>query len=273
MSLQGEQHYLPVGGATPGVIGLRLEEFMAQHTHRIQKETSTTRLSRARAFVIAVTVVTVIAIAPVSAQRILIRVWDLQPHSANTEEAIDQISAWLEEGYLPVGLEYEPGRPVMVLYTQNLNVPISEVTLYTVENLENLGVEMATILRDGLVPMGMARHDEGLTLLLVRTPIPIRNWGLVTVPFNLVDIEREIDRREEQGYAAWAVSDYEDEAWLLFLQESEGAPPRSASVQSYLFNSDNYIPGIDSATSQLLAPWGITANPENLYVMYTSTEE
>gem|GEM_PF-3882553 len=213
------------------------------------------------------------AIAPVSAQRILIRVWDLQLHSNNTEEAIDQISAWLEEGFLPVGLEYEPGRPVMVAYTQNLNVPISEVTLVTLENLDNLGVEMATILQNGLVPMGMARHDEGLTLLLVRTPIPIRNWGLVTVPFNLVDIEQEIDRREAQGYAAWAISDYEDEAWILFLQESESAPSRTASIQSYLFDADNYVPGIDSATARLLTPWGITTNPENLYMLYTSTEE
>lgn len=243
---------------------------MNQDTIRTHRRFLTRRSSVTAIFL---AVIAVVAAAPLPAQRIMIRVWDLQPHSANTEEAIEQISAWVEEGFLPVGLEYEPGRPVMVAYTQNLNAPISEVSLYTVNNLDNLGTEMATILQNGLVPMGMARHEEGLTFLLVRTAIPIRNWGLVTVPFNLVDIEREIDRRESEGYAAWAISDYEEEAWILFLRESEGAPVRTASIQSYLFDADNYVPGIDSATSRLLTPWGIAANPENLYMLYTSTEE
>lgn len=214
-----------------------------------------------------------VALSPVAAQRILIRVWDLQVHSNDTDEAIDEISAWVEEGYLPVGLAYEPGRPVMVAYTQNINARISEVSLYTVEDLDRLGEEMSSILQSGLVPMGIARHDEGITFLLVRTAIPIRNWGLVTVPFNLVSIESEIDRREAQGYSAWGLSNYEDEAWILFLQETEGAPRRTATVQSYLLDADNYVPGIDSATSRFLMPWGITTTPENLYMMYTSTED
>lgn len=215
----------------------------------------------------------VLPVASLTADRVLIRVWDLQLHSSDIGVAIEEISEWVQEGYLPVGLEWAPGRPILVAYTQNINAPITEVSLYTIGDMEQLGPEMSRILREGLVPMGMARHEDGLTLLLVRTTIPIRNWGLVTVPFNLVAIESEIDRREAQGYSAWALSDYEAEAWLLFLQEAPNAPRRIATVQSYLFDADSYISGIDSATSNRLIPWGITSTPEELYVQYTRTEE
>ena len=132
---------------------------------------------------------------------------------------------------------------------------------------------MTALLEAGYVPMGIARHADGVTLLLVRTEIPVLDWGLVTTPFNLQSISIEIQRRENQGFSAWAISNHGDQAWLLFLREAEAAPDRRISVQSYVFDADNYIPGIDSATSNLLFPWGITTTEEEFLVLYTQTED
>lgn len=225
----------------------------------------------ARLTAIAIVVLVTFAGTSGAQDRVLIRVWDLQPHGTEISEALDQISQWVEAGYLPVGLEYEPGRPITVAYTQNINAAISEVSLVTIESLDRLETQMQSLLASGNVPMGMARHSDGLTFLTVRTPIPVRNWGLITVPLNVQTIEQTIRAQEERGFSAWALSDYEGEAWILFMQESAGAPPRRATVQSYLFDADNYIPGIDGATSNRLMPWGFTITGEEIYVQYTRT--
>ncbi len=206
-------------------------------------------------------------------QTVAIRVWELQVHSQDIEEATVEISQWVEAGYLPVGLEHAPGRPVMVMYTQNINTPISEVSLHTITDMNGLGGEMNALLEAGYVPMGMASHADGVTLLLVRTEIPVLDWGLATTRFNLQSISMEIRRRAIQGFSAWAISNHGDQAWLLFLREADAAPDRQLSVQSYVFNPDNYVPGIDSATSNLLFPWGITTTEEEFLVLYTQTQD
>ena len=225
-----------------------------------------------RAIIIAVALI-LGCTAALSSQTVAIRVWELQVHSRDIEEATTQISQWIEAGYLPVGLEYAPGRPIMVMYTQNINASISEVSLHTIIDMGRLEGEMSALLEARYVPMGIASHAEGVTLLLVRTEIPVLDWGLATTPFNLQSISMEIRQRAIQGFSAWAISNHAGQAWLLFLREAEAAPDRHVSVQSYGFDPDNYIPGIDSATSNRLSPWGITTTEEEILVLYTQTED
>ena len=226
------------------------------------------------ACLVALATIALTAAAPVNIaaqDRVLIRVWDLQPHGATIPEALDAIKQRVENGFLPVGLEYEPGRPITVVYTQNISAPISEVAIVTIEHLDELEPRMAELLRSGNTPMGMARHDGGLTFLTVRSAIPIQNWGLLTVPLNLQAIARAIRRQEERGFSAWALSDYQNQAWILFMRESDAAPQRRATVQSYLLDADSYIPGIDGAVSNRLIPWGVTITEGEIFVQYTRT--
>lgn len=216
-------------------------------------------------------VLTACALSVAAQDRVLIRVWDLQPHGTEIPEALEAIAERVDGGFLPVGLEYEPGRPITVVYTQNINAPISEVSIVTIEDLAELEERMNELLRSGNTPMGMARHDGGLTLLTVRSTIPMQSWGLLTVPLNVQSIERAIRSQEARGFSAWALSDYQGDAWILFMRESDEAPERSAVVQSYLLDADNYIPGIDSAVSNRLIPWGLTINEGEIFVQYTRT--
>ena len=226
------------------------------------------------AWLVALVAIALAAVAAVdidAQDRVLIRVWDLQPHGATIPEALEAIKQRVERGFLPVGLEYEPGKPITVVYTQNISAPISEIAIVTIEHLDELESRMAELLRSGATPMGMARHDGGLTLLTVRSAIPIQNWGLLTVPLNLQSIAQVIRDQEERGFSAWALSDYRDQAWILFMRESDAAPRRYATVQSYLLDADNYIPGIDGAVSNRLIPWGFTITEGEIFVQYTRT--
>ena len=226
------------------------------------------------AWLVALVTIALAAVAAVdigAQDRVLIRVWDLQPHGATIPEALEAIKQRVEHGFLPVGLEYEPGKPITVVYTQNISAPISEIAIVTIEHLDELESRMAELLQSGATPMGMARHDGGLTLLTVRSAIPIQNWGLLTVPLNLQSIAQVIRDQEERGFSAWALSDYRDQAWILFMRESDAAPRRYATVQSYLLDADNYIPGIDAAVSNRLIPWGFTITEGEIFVQYTRT--
>lgn len=200
-------------------------------------------------------------------------VWDLALHHTDLNVAVQQIAERIGLGYLPVGLHAEPGRPTLVLYAINLGVQIDSLALHRFEDQQTVQADIAGLLSEGWLPMGISNPGGILTALLIKTTIPIDGWGMAFAQFNLTDMRQEIQRRESQGYSLWALDVADDVAWLFFIDEGPEAPPRRALLQSYRFQRDVYVPAVASMIAEGWYPWGFAVVGDELLIAFSQNVE
>ena len=206
-------------------------------------------------------------------ESVSVPIWDILVQSNDDAEFLDQVRERLESGMLPVGLHLEAGLPPFVLYGINLGADVESVALHRFEDPDTTPQDLTAFIADGWLPMAISTPGGDLIALMVRSNIEVRDWGMAFVPFDQQSIQAEINRRSDEGFSLWAISNWEDQAWLLFIQEGPDAPARSFDVQQFAFEQEAYISGLDSATSAGWYPWGVTTAGETITVLFTQTEE
>lgn len=204
---------------------------------------------------------------------VVLPIWDLVLHAPERDLALEGMAAAVELGYLPVGIHTEPDRPHMVLYAFNPGIPVTEVALQAFTSPEETPAQLARLIDDGWLPMGITVPGGNLTALMIRTPIPFDDWGMVFTDVSLAEIGRETQARYEQGYTLWAMGNDGDRMWLFFVDEAEGAPVRETRFMVFPFVENLYTPEIDRLTQQGWFPWAMTLADGQLIMVFTREEE
>ena len=199
--------------------------------------------------------------------------WTIEAHDPDPGVAQEQIAEMIEKGMLPVGVEHRPGRPTIVLYSLNLGNPVREVTLYTFEDLSQVNSGVREFIDRGFAPVGVSRHDQGLTMLFLRGGQEVGRWGIVESPLNLTEIESSFADLAADGFSSWGMTVWNDTMLVLALDEPAREAERASTVQLYNFDPTSYTPGISAAMKEGLYPWGIAVNGPELYVQYTREPE
>ena len=219
-------------------------------------------------------------IAPMSAvaqQPVGLALWTLANHSSDLEVAINQIATVVtKDTMMPVGLHVDRNDRILALYALNSSeVPISEIRIHEFRDFSQLNRDMEAFVQAGWVPMDISHDSEGLYCLFLKIPLEIEEWRIASVRFNIVDIERTIDRFEADGFSAWGLSLYDDDVWLLFLRERNTQFPRRANLGIYRFFTENYTAGINQSIAADRYPWGLARHGAEILVEYTHqlTEE
>lgn len=195
--------------------------------------------------------------------------WTIEAHDPDPNVAQEQIVDLIERGMLPVGLEHRPGKPHVVMYGINLGNTVTEVALYTFEDLSLVNQGVGEFLDRGFIPVGLSRHDGGMTFLFVKGAQEVGRWGIVNAALNLSSVESSLSSLSEDGFSPWGLTASDDSMLLLAMEEPGRSSPRETSVQLYNFDPESYTPGISSAMKQGLYPWGIAVRGTELYVQYT----
>jgi hypothetical protein len=212
-------------------------------------------------------------IPPFTEDDVILPIWDLVLHDSDRGPALEGIAAAVEMGYLPVGLHVESGRPHMVLYAFNPGIPVTEVALQAFEDPDRTPEQLAQFISSGWLPMALAVPDGNLTALMIRTPIPFDDWGVVFTEINLAEMGREVEERYEQGYTLWALGNDGDRMWLFFVDEAEGAPNRETRFMVFPFVEALYTPEIDRLTQQGWFPWAVTLAEDQMIMVFTREDE
>jgi hypothetical protein len=199
--------------------------------------------------------------------------WTIEAHDPDPAIAQEQIADMIEEGMLPVGIERRPGRPTIVLYSLNLGNPVREVALYTFEDLSRVNSDVRALIDQGFAPVGVSRHEQGLTMLFLRGGQDVGQWGIVEAPLNLTEIESTFADLAADGFAPWGMTVWNESMLVLALEEPARESERSATIQLYNFDPTSYTPGVSAAMKEGLYPWGIAVNGPELYVQYTREAE
>lgn len=198
--------------------------------------------------------------------------WTIEAHDTDPEVAQQQIADLVERGMLPVGLEYRPGRPTVVLYGLNLGNPIQEIALYTFEDLSQVNAGVREFIDRGFAPIDLSRHSGGLTFLFTKGGQQVGRWGIVSSNLNSVDIEGSFESLSADGFSPWGITIWQDEMLILAIEEPGRERARRSSVRLYNFDPRSYTAAVSSAIKEGLFPWGIAVQGAELYVQFTRDE-
>jgi hypothetical protein len=197
--------------------------------------------------------------------------WQLVVYDVRQMEAAEEeVSGYIEEGYIPVGFEVEPGKSLSILLVRSGGVPIDGWVMTDYENWDELEARVSGTIQHGFVPMDISRAGEGIAILWVKTPMAITSWRLHREASSAANQESVIRRFGDQGFSLWGVSETDNEFWFLFLkladQKQEGA---IAFMENDL---TVFRDALESSREEGWLPNGLALNDESFYVSFIRPE-
>ena len=194
--------------------------------------------------------------------------WAFAEHSFTDENLRVEISQFLQNGYVPVGMESEPDGTLRVLYALNTWFDFSNWAIQEFTNLDNLNAEMTTVLQEGWLPMAMSATDDGLQVLFIETDVQLDAWQIATGPLSVDSALATLESWRNDGYTPWALTlTPDDEVWYLFLQ-TDAVPNRAALFNGFENSQAAITQGINSDIEEAWYPWGLMRGDRTTYVQY-----
>ena len=194
--------------------------------------------------------------------------WAFAEHSFTDESLRQEISQFLQSGYVPVGMESEPDGTLRVLYALNTWFEFSNWAIQEFTNLDNLNAEMTTVLQEGWLPMAMSATDDGLQVLFIETDVELDAWQIATGPLSVDSALATLESWRNDGYTPWALTlTPDDEVWYLFLQ-TDAVPNRAVLFNGFENSQAAITDGINSDIEEAWYPWGLMRGDETTFVQY-----
>ena len=194
--------------------------------------------------------------------------WAFAEHSFTDESLRQEISQFLQSGYVPVGMESEPDGTLRVLYALNTWFEFSNWAIQEFTNLDNLNAEMTTVLQEGWLPMAMSATDDGLQVLFIETDVQLDAWQIATGPLSVDSALATLESWRNDGYTPWALTlTPDDEVWYLFL-ETDAVPNRAVLFNGFENSQAAITDGINSDIEEAWYPWGLMRGDEPTFVQY-----
>jgi len=178
----------------------------------------------------------------------------------------EQINEEVANGYMPVGVELEPGESLSVLLVQSGETEVDSWVISDHADWNALEDEITQGLTAGLVPMDISRVEDALVILWVRASIPVTGWRLHTAANTISDRARATNQFQSEGFTLWGISVYEDLAWFLFLKQPESQ--RAGTTSVYRKATGAITDGIVRSSEDGWLPIGLAATLDDYYVAY-----
>lgn len=193
--------------------------------------------------------------------------WAFAEHSFTNEQLRTEISQFLQNGYVPVGMESEPDGTLRVLYALNTWFDISNWAIQELSR-DNLNAEMTAVLQEGWLPMAMSATDDGLQVLFIETDVELDAWQIAVGPLSVDSALATLESWRNRGYTPWALTlSPDDEVWYLFL-ETDAVPNRAALFNGFENAQSAITEGINADIQNAWYPWGLMRGDRTTYVQY-----
>ena len=227
----------------------------------------TTRITRSVALSVVFLVASAVAVAQPDSPVLI------GEHPFDGEVAAEAISATVQSGFAPVGLEITVGESIVVLYAQadEQSVPNAWL-LHEFDSINTLEEEMNGLLDNGWIPMDLSFSDGRVFAMFVDVGPEISGWRIHTeLLSDTGQVEATIQRFQEDGLSLWGLSFDADRLWYLFLRETARSTPRGLNIQSYRNDVNEIQSGLTDQLNVGWLPWGLfIENDQAVTIVYTA---
>lgn len=182
--------------------------------------------------------------------------WEIKQHSPDNETLEAEITEYMEEGYVPVGISYDN----VELYILYIHDPSVEATAWQIKwysNQDTLQDGMTENMNDGYVPIGITYTGDLFYVLYIQMESSADAWYLIPSAQNLQAVEKAIQPDVSQGYVPMGIATYRNEYWTLLVR-IPGTTIKRWAIETYQVGSHEDL--INAAIEQGYLPWGMTYN-------------
>jgi hypothetical protein len=194
--------------------------------------------------------------------------WAFAEHSFTNENLKSEISQFLTNGYVPVGMDVRPDGTLTILYALNTWFEVNNWAIQEFTDLDNLTAELTTVIQEGWVPMAMSATDDSLHTILIQTELDIEEWQIAVGPLSSDSALATLDGWKNDGYTPWAITlTPDDEIWYLFLRQS-AIPTESVLFNGFDNNQNAITAGLNRDLQGAWYPWGLMRGDESTFIQY-----
>ncbi len=193
-------------------------------------------------------------------------------HPPDFEQAEQDISEIIAQGYIPIGLEVDAEEGLYVLYGEAPDITLERWFMYEFEDLSKLEDEITAAIDEGWIPLDIsATGDAGLIVLFADMDIQIDGWRIHTDPAGAETVEDTLHAFREDGFSPWGLSYADGRIWHLFLDESELPEPRAVNIQTYPRSGEIIEEGMSDEMEEGWFPWALMmrSDPDAASIEYT----
>lgn len=200
----------------------------------------------------------------------------LEAYAEGEDKIKMRIDALGTEGFIPVGIEIESDSGLIVLYAKDPGFSYDNWVLFSHNLDEDFESEVTQFLKEGWVPMDVAKTGNAITILYIRggftKNISIKGWRLAKSEMKTETLKKTLSDFQKKGFSPWGFSlDYED-VWYLFLNDG-GAQKKQFFIEGYKLDSDYVRKSITDDINKGWMPWGLMVENLGAFILYTKTVE
>ena len=193
--------------------------------------------------------------------------WRVLVYSLQENNAEQEVTDLVRQGFLPVGFEIEPedgSLSILVVRRGDLEIEGWLIADYTDWNA--LEAEITGSIQSGLIPMDISRYGDAIAILWVQADIPVEGWRIHAAENTVTGRIRAVNQFQEQGFTVWGVSVHADLAWYLFMKQTGEQP--TSTVAAYAKDANELQNGMVASSRDGWLPNAFAITAEAFLVSY-----
>jgi hypothetical protein len=198
----------------------------------------------------------------------------IEAYAEEGEKVKKRIDALGTEGFIPVGIEIESDSGLMVFYVQDPSFRFENWLLFNHELNEDFEAEVTGLLKEGWVPMDIAKTEKGITMLYVKggtvEDITVDGWRIAKSEMNTDTLQNVLSDFREKGFTPWGLSLDGKDVWYLFIDDNT-AQNKQFFVEGYKLDSDYVKKSITDDINNGWMPWGMMMENLSTFILYTKS--
>ncbi|MCU0241719.1 MAG: hypothetical protein MUF51_04785, partial [Vicinamibacteria bacterium] len=156
--------------------------------------------------------------------------WEIKKHSTNMATFTKEVSAYVNQGHVPVGLTYDK-REMYLLYVRGLGIEVSAWQMDWYDSEDKITQGINGRIAEGYLPTAISYTGESLYVMFVKTPNQVQAWKIVASTLDLKDVEAKLKPYLAQNYIPAGITFYGKNYWTLLIKS------RKSTIKKYLIES------------------------------------
>ena len=185
--------------------------------------------------------------------------WEIKLHNSdNTDILTREIDAYVDNGYVPLGITYD-NVELYILYVYDTDIVVYDWAIEWYDNRNTVQNGITNSMNQGYIPTGITYTGDLFYVLYIQTDSSANAWQLLPSGTNLQSVHNVIQPYVSQGYLPIGVTSLENEYWTLLLR----IPDTTANYwRLETYEVGTHANPINRNIEKGYIPWGLMYNAD-----------
>jgi hypothetical protein len=179
--------------------------------------------------------------------------WEIKQHSTDIDVLESQVTAYLNQGYVPLGITYD-NKELYILYIQDKDLNTEAWMIEWYDNRQAIKDGISDMLKKGYVPTGITYTGDQLYVLYVKMENNVTSWQLEPSGTNLTEVQKIIQPWADKLYVPTGITFWQDQYWTLLLK-TPGTTVKGWMIETYDVGKHGDL--INANIRRGYIPWGL----------------